>query len=112
MIEPYEFQETTIERSKVRFVDNIYAPEHFVEDASGFFLKNGVLHITFEAHKVDHTISPPPLTRIVAARIAMPIDGAIAMTLSLYDYLKRQGIDPLQHMSLPAEKCGYLPRSR
>lgn len=78
----------------VSFIDNPHAPEFFADEASGFFVHNGNLSITFAAARIDHTISPGPLNRVVMARIVLPINVAQALALGLFDFLKSQGMDP------------------
>lgn len=75
-------------------VDNPQAPELFASAASGFFVFNGNVVITFESARVDHSRSPGPVNRIVVGRIVLPIAGAQALALGLHDILAKQGFDP------------------
>jgi hypothetical protein len=75
-------------------VDNPHAPEVFADDALGFFLRGGVVRITFSTGRVDHRTSPGPINRIVVGRMAMPLSGAQDLAMGLYDFLKKMGADP------------------
>lgn len=77
------------------FIDNPHAPEVFASACTGFFLENGVVHLTFESLRVNHAASPGPVNRVVIARLAMPISGAQSLAAGLYDFLKKQGLDPV-----------------
>src|SRR4051812_6872148 len=74
-------------------IDNPHAPEVFAEGALGFFLKDGNVHVTFSAPRVDHRTSPGPINRVVVGRVVMPLAGAHGLALGLYDFLKKNGID-------------------
>ncbi len=86
----------TVEKSSAPvLVDNPQAPEMFAAEAVGFFLLNGVVMITFATAHVDHTGGAIPLSRVVNARMVMPIVGAQALAAGLYDFLKTRGLDPV-----------------
>lgn len=76
----------------VTFVDNPHAPAVFANDATGFFLYDGCITITFEMARVDHATSPGPVNRVVFGRLVMPISGAQRLAVGLYDYLEKQGL--------------------
>ncbi len=80
----------------VTFIDNPHAPEVFASDAVGFFRLADNVHITFATLRVNHVTSPGPVNRVVIARLVMPIQGAHGLAVGLYDFLKKQGIDPAQ----------------
>ena len=82
-------------KADIEFRDNPLAPSIFSTAVSGFFLSNGVLTMTFEAAQVDHVTSPGPVSRVVVMRLTLPVQGAQALSLSLYDFLKNQGLDPI-----------------
>src|SRR5215471_15861744 len=88
----------------VTFVDNPHAPEVFSTDASGFLRLEGNIHITFEAPRVNHVSNPGPVNRVVIGRLVMPISGAQRLVLGLYDYLKKQGLDPMAAMTPPRDQ--------
>jgi hypothetical protein len=80
---------------KVEFVDSAHAPEVFASEACGFFVSDGVIHITFASARVNHSANPGAVRRVVIGRLAMPIRGAQGLALGLYDFLKKQGLDPM-----------------
>lgn len=85
----------------VSFVDDPKAPEFFASDAMGYFLADGNLSITFASNRVNHVGQPGPINRVVMARVVMPVAAAQRLALSLYDFLKQRGLDP---MPAPANK--------
>jgi hypothetical protein len=78
----------------IKFIDNPHAPVVFAEEAVGFFMLNGNLHITLASPRVDHTQEPGPINKVVMARLVMPIGNAHALAIGIYDFLKKRGIDP------------------
>ncbi|MEQ8226741.1 MAG: hypothetical protein RIA64_01545 [Rhodospirillales bacterium] len=78
----------------VSFLDNPHAPEVFADEAAGFFLHHGNVHITFASARVDHSTRPGPVNRVVMARMVMPVPAAQSMVNMLYDFLKEMGVDP------------------
>jgi len=76
------------------YVDNPYAPSLYSEEAAGFFIINGVVHVTFANIQADHSPNKTPLRKVVNLRLSMPVAGAQSLALGLYDFLKSQGHDP------------------
>jgi hypothetical protein len=79
-----------------RFVDNPLAPDVFAEEAVGFFLLNGNVHITFATPRPNHDPqgAPHPINMVVIGRLIIPVPGAQALAAGLYDFLKQRGFDP------------------
>ena len=77
----------------LKFVDVPTAPELFASAATGFFIANGNIAITFESGRVDHSESPGPISRVVVGRVVMPLAGAQALAIGLFDFLQKQGIE-------------------
>ena len=78
------------------FIDNPYAPEVFAEGAIDFLLLNGNVHITFATPRSNYGAEPPALSRVIIGRLVMPLGGAQALAIGLYDFLKSHGVDPAQ----------------
>src|SRR3954469_16676995 len=77
-----------------RFIDNPHAPEMLAEEAIGFIMLAGNVHITFTALRVEHSTHPGPLNRVVIGRVAMPVQGAQNLAVGLNDFLRKMGVDP------------------
>jgi hypothetical protein len=75
------------------FVDNPDAPEIFSSGATGFFVANGNITITFESARADHSQSPGPVYRTVVGRIVMPAAAAQGLAVGLFDFLEKQGFN-------------------
>jgi hypothetical protein len=76
----------------IALLDNPQAPELFASAATGFFVANGNIAITFESVRADHSTSPGPLNRVVVGRVVMPVQGAQALVVGLFDFLEKQGL--------------------
>jgi hypothetical protein len=74
-----------------KLLDNPQAPEIFAVAATGFFNANGLISITLESARADHTKAPGPVNRIVVGRLVMPAAGAQALAVGLFDFLEKQG---------------------
>jgi hypothetical protein len=77
----------------ITYVDNPGAPEIFASAATGFFVANGNITITFESTRADHAESPGPVYRAVVGRVVIPAQGAQALAIGLFDFLEKQGFD-------------------
>jgi hypothetical protein len=84
----------------MRLIDNVFAPEILATGVSGLSLMNGVVTLTLESLRCDHSKTPPPMERIVVARITAPIAAAQAMVVGLHQFLGQHGLSPL---TAPAE---------
>lgn len=78
----------------VTFLDSPFGPEVFADTVTGYFVRNGVISITFEAARINHVTSPGPLNRVVVGRVVLPISGAQELAVGLYDFLKSRGLAP------------------
>jgi len=75
----------------VKLIDNANAPEVYAAAATGFFVNNGIISITLESPRADHSKSPGPVNRVVVGRLVMPAAGAQALAVGLFDFLEKQG---------------------
>lgn len=80
---------------EIPLIDNVLAPELLVSGVSGMALINGVVTITLESAHYDHGRTPPPLERVVVARIGAPVAAAQALLLGLHQFLGQHGLNPL-----------------
>jgi len=71
-------------------LDNPHAPDVYADSATGWFLMNGNVRITFESARVSHITSPGPLNRVVIGRLVMPIDAAEQMAKGLLEFIAQQ----------------------
>jgi len=76
------------------FVDDLDAPEIFTSGASGFFRYENNIIITFESPRIDHSMPPGSLSRVVVARLVLPLGGAQTLVTTLNDFLIQQGASP------------------
>jgi hypothetical protein len=50
--------ENTEQPTPPKLIDNPFAPEFFADEATGFFVHQGNVSITFSAARVDHRANP------------------------------------------------------
>ncbi|PZU10166.1 hypothetical protein [Sphingomonas sp.] len=79
----------------IRLIDNIFAPEILATGLSGLSLMNGVVTLTLESLHCDHSKSPPPMERVVVARLTTPVATAQALVVGLHQFLGQHGLSPL-----------------
>jgi hypothetical protein len=84
-----ELERMANEASGLKIVENPQRGEIFADEAVSFSLVNGVVRVTLTA------IRPLPgadqSAHVVIGRLAMPLSGAQALAMKLYDFLKAQG---------------------
>jgi hypothetical protein len=74
----------------VNFIDNPLAPDVFADGASGFFMLSGLVRITLESARPNHSTPPGLLNRVVIARLVLPVPAAEELAKGLLDFLQRQ----------------------
>jgi hypothetical protein len=79
----------------IPLVDNPFAPEILSTGIAGFSIINGVITLTLENVRCDHSRAQPELERVVIARLAMSVPGAQAFLTGLYQFLSQHGVNPL-----------------
>src|SRR5215471_5168458 len=81
--------------AQLPLVDDATVKEAFAEFCTGLNFVHGNLHMTFASVTADHSSPDAASKRIVSARIAMPIIGAIELRdllTQLIDALTAQGV--------------------
>ena len=73
--------------------DDPKAPEIYAVAATGFFNANGVISITLESARADHSKTPGPINRVVVGRLVLPAAGAQALAVGLFDFMEKQGFN-------------------
>jgi len=73
---------------------NPLAPDIFADEAIAFDHINGTIRITLATVKPSEPTPPSPMQFVTTSRIVMTVPGAQRLCLALYDYLKKQGMDP------------------
>jgi hypothetical protein len=76
-----------------KLLDDPKAPEIYAVAATGFFNANGVISITLESARADHSKSPGPINRVVVGRLVLPAAGAQALAVGLFDFMEKQGFN-------------------
>jgi len=74
-------------------------PDVFADDAVGFEVINGTVRITLGSVGRSEPIPPSDPVMAVIVRLVLPIESAQRLSLGLYDFLQKQGLDPSQIVS-------------
>ena len=80
----------------------MFAPEIATAGVSGMSVINGVVTITLESVRCDHSKATPELERVVVGRLAASIPAAQALMTGLYEFLGQHGLNPL--VAVPATR--------
>lgn len=83
------------ENPQVPLIDNSFAPEFLSSGVAGLSLINSIITVTLESVRCDHSKEPPPLERIVVARIALSVPAAQALLVAMHQFLDTHGVNPL-----------------
>ncbi|WP_341209337.1 hypothetical protein [uncultured Sphingomonas sp.] len=86
----------------VPIIDNPFAPELFLTGVSGFANLGGVVGITLETARADHSHAQPRVERMVVGRLLMSIPTAQMLVTALNQYLEAQGHSPSKAIAADA----------
>lgn len=82
------------EEPQVNVIVNPHAPDVFADAAASFSLIGGVVRITFTAVRPIEV--PGSNVHVVIGQLAMPLEGAQALSVGLHGFLEQQGLSPSQ----------------
>lgn len=83
-------------KNEVVAIDDAHAPDIYAASVAGFFMLNGVVHITLESPRSDYSKPSTPINRVTVARVVMPHQTACDLIQGLASFLQEQGVDPFQ----------------
>ncbi len=83
------------QESNPPLIDNVFCPEIIAGGISGLSIFNGIVSVTLENARCDHSKTPPPLERVVVGRISMSVPAAQALLSVLYQFLNDHNLNPL-----------------
>jgi hypothetical protein len=78
----------------VAVVAHAHSADHFADEVIAFDLRNGTLRMTLATLKMVEPAAPSPLHYVATGRVILPVAGAQRLAIALFDYLKKQGIEP------------------
>jgi hypothetical protein len=84
---------------QIPLVDNMFAPEILAMAISGLSVLNGIVTVTLESARCDHSKPRADMERFVVARIAMPIPAAQTLMTGLHEFLGQHGLNPLEPLT-------------
>ncbi|WP_267397096.1 MULTISPECIES: hypothetical protein [unclassified Sphingomonas] len=79
----------------IPLIDNPFSPEILATAVSGLAVINGIVTITLESARCDHSKAHPGLERVVVGRIALTIPAAQALLTGMFDFLGQHEINPM-----------------
>lgn len=80
---------------EIPLIDNSFSPEILAGGISGLAIFNGIVTITLETPRCDHSRSQPMVERIVVGRVSLPVHAAQALLSGLYQFMSHHRINPL-----------------
>lgn len=83
-------------------VDNPFAPEIYANGLAGFANIGGLIAVTLESGRCDHTRAQPLMERVVVGRIVLPVSTAQALVAALNNFLEQQGLSPSEAIAAGA----------
>jgi hypothetical protein len=75
-------------------VDNPFAPEILATGFAGIANIGGIVTLTLESARYDHSRPNPQVERVVVGRVSMPMPVAQALVMTLNGFLEQQGFSP------------------
>ena len=81
---------------QVPLIDNMFAPDLFVSGVSGVGAVDGVILLTLEGARYDHSRAVPAAERVVVGRLAMTVPAAQMLVAGLNNFLSQQGLSPAE----------------
>ena len=75
-------------------LDNPFQQEIFATGVSGVANLDGVVVMTLECTRVDHSVTEPRVERTVVGRVAMSVTAAQLLVANLNNFLETQGLSP------------------
>lgn len=73
-----------------------HLPDIFADDAIAFDHQPGTVRISLATLKMAEPAAPSPIQYVTVGRLVMPVTGAQRLAIALFDYLKKQGLDPAE----------------
>jgi hypothetical protein len=80
----------------ITVVSNPHVPDIFCDDAFAFDHIAGTIRISLGSIKMAEPAAPSPAHLVTVGRLVMTVPGAQRLALALFDYLKKQGLDPAE----------------
>lgn len=84
------------EPDHIPLVDNLFAPEILAMGISGLSVMNGIVTLTLESLRCDHSKSNVSMERLVVGRLSLPIPAAQTLLTGLHQFLGHHGLNPLE----------------
>ena len=78
----------------VPVVSHPHLSDLFADEAIGYDQRDGTVRITLATLKMSEPAGPSPMQFVAVGRVVMTVPGAQRLALSLFDFLKKQGLDP------------------
>lgn len=77
-------------------VSNPFIADVFADEAIAFDHINGTVRVTLATIKMAEPAAPSPMHFVASTRLVLTVPGAQRLAIALFDYLKKQGLDPAE----------------
>ncbi len=81
----------------LEIVDNLHAPETYASEIAGYTIANGNVTLTVATTRATWQDGTVTNKRVVVARIVLSLNAAQALSVELYDFLKKHDLVPQQN---------------
>ncbi len=80
----------------VPVVSNPFVSDIFADEAIAFDLHAATVRVTLATLKMAEPAAPSPMQFVANSRVVMTVPGAQRLAIALFDFLKKQGLDPAE----------------
>jgi hypothetical protein len=81
----------------LEIVDNLHAPEIYASEIAGYTIAQGNVTLTIATTRATWQDGNVSNKRVVVARIVLSLSAAQALSVELFDFLKKQDLVPAQN---------------
>jgi hypothetical protein len=80
----------------LEIIDNLHAPEIYASEIAGYTIAHGNITLTLITTRATWNAAGIVNKRVVVGRVVLSLGAAQALSVELFDFLKKQGVDPAQ----------------
>jgi hypothetical protein len=80
----------------LEIIDNLHAPEIYSAEIAGYTIAQGNITLTLATTRATWSEATVTNKRVIVARIVLSLGAAQALSVELFDFLKKHGLNPAQ----------------
>jgi hypothetical protein len=81
----------------LEIIDNLHAPETYASEIAGYTIAQGNVTLTLATTRATWQDGNVTNKRVVVARVVLSLSAAQALSVELFDFLKKQDLVPAQN---------------